>query len=918
MKLFLKNTNEASTKHRNYFSKKTFAALAILLIASMIATTITLPSANADIYYPPGTKIPTYALINVAPNPIGVGQTVNVNFFLATAVQSGEGPTNMTVKITDPDGNVETKGPFTGDTTGGSFFNFVPDQVGDWTFQFFYGGQTTTSASMFGAGYGGLLMQPSESKPYKLVVQDEPITQTAYPITPLPTNYWETPVSSQNVNEWYKIMGPWLGLGNIPFAYTGLYNCTSTCNPYTDSIMSGHVLWTKTWGPGGVVGGDAGGTEDTGSYWTPRQYWPQYAPVIMDGKMYSQYYPEATSYSPGIICTDLFTGETLFTINTSSTLLCGMITQWKTANTYGAVGPYLWTFGNIPASETGGKAMVSVGTPYHLFSATTGQYVLSVVNSSLSQNYMPPSSVTKADANGNLIGYFINSTVGSMRIYKPASSAFGGPELKEVVNITTPVLCCYNMSMAISNTWGWSPSANTAIDFASTVMWAKPIPTQISGVPITPALSWATYGNNYLTGNEITLTSGELHTSEQSGGSMVFASFDQTTGDTLWCKNFTYPEYQSLLPFTRYRMFNIDGVRVIIDYVNWKCDGIDTRTGSKLWGITLATPYGDGTPNVYGTVAGCSLMGIANGRLVVSSFGGDIWALDPKTGQQLWYTNTTTLIGDPGIETPYGIWPIWEWSSHAFTKDVGYITIGHEYNPPMFHGAQIIALNLTNGEKIWSELGMYARSTAIAYNTMLSLNFYDNQIYAFAKGPASVTVNAPNLGVTTATPITISGTIMDVSAGVAQSEVAKNYPNGVPCVSDDSQSKFMEHVYQNQPLPSNVTGVPITLAVVDSNGNYREIGQATSTPSGTFSYTWTPDISGDYILYASFSGSNSYYPASAQTALHASDAPTPVPTQQIQTGLATTSDLVTYLAIGVIAIIIAIAIVGVLLLRKRP
>jgi len=914
MKLQINKEAEASVKLTKILTK-TCTAISMFLVLLIAATIVTQPLARADVYFPAGTQIPTYAYINVAPNPIGVGQTVNVNFFLATAVQSGEGPTNMTVKITDPDDVTTTYGPYTGDTTGGSFFNFVPDKVGEWKFQFFYGGQTTTAASFFGIGYADLVMMPSESKVATLTVQEEPVTQTAYPITPLPSNYWETPVSAQNVQEWYKIMGPWLGLGNIPFAYTGLYNCTSTCNPYTDSILSGHILWTKPWGPGGVVGGDAGGNEVTGSYWTPRQYWPQYAPVIMDGKMYSQYYPEATSYSAGIVCTDLFTGETLFTIDTDSTLLCGMITQWKTANTYGAVGPYLWTFGDIPASETGGNEVVSVGTAYHLFSATTGQYVLSVVNCSMSHNYMPPSAVFKADENGNLIGYFINSTVGSMRTYKPASSAFGGPELKEVVNITatTPMLCCFNMSMALSSAWGWSPTENSVIDFATTVMWAKPIPTEINGVPIDPALSYATYGNNYLTGNEVLLTSGELHTSEQSAGSMVFCSMDQTTGDVVTCKNYTYPTYGSLLPFTRYRMFAIDGVRIMINYVNWKCDGISTRTGEKLWEMTLKTPYGDGTPNIYGTVAGCSLMGIANGRLVISSYGGDIWAINPRTGEQLWYTNTTTLIGDPGIETPYGIWPIWEWSSHAFTKDVGYITIGHEYNPPLFHGAQIIAINLTNGELLWNELGTFVHSTAIAYNTMLSLNCYDNQIYAFGKGPTAMTVSAPNVGVTTETPITITGTVMDVSAGVAQSEVAKNFPNGLPCVSDESQSKWMEYVYQNQPCPGDATGVEVTLSVLDDNGNFREIGTTTSDGNGVYIFTWTPDIPGQYTLYASFAGSNSYYPSSAKTGFYASEAAGPTAPPEYPQPIDPT---VTIIVMG-IAIIIVVIIIGLLIYRKR-
>ena len=172
-----------------------------------------------------------------------------------------------------------------------------------------------------------------------------------------------------------------------------------------------------------------------------------------------------------------------------------------------------------------------------------------------------------------------------------------------------------------------------------------------------------------------------------------------------------------------------------------------------------------------------------------------------------------SLIGDSGIETPYGTWPLWVFSSQAYTPEVAYLAIGHEYNPPLFHGGQLLAINMTDGSLVWSELGAYIRSVAIANGVLLSLNAYDNQIYAFSKGPTKITVDAPSLGVTTATPVRITGTITDVSAGVAQSEVAKNFPNGVPCVSDASQSKFMEHVYQDQPAPTDTTGVPIVFYV---------------------------------------------------------------------------------------------------------
>ncbi len=79
--------------------------------------------------------------------------------------------------------------------------------------------------------------------------------------------------------------------------------------------------------------------------------------------------------------------------------------------------------------------------------------------------------------------------------------------------------------------------------------------------------------------------------------------------------------------------------------------------------------------------------------------------------------------------------------------------MGHEYSPPLFHNAQQLCLNITNGEPIWSILGFdVTNGPAIVYGVETTLKAYDHQIYAFAKGPSAMTQTAPIVGVTTATP----------------------------------------------------------------------------------------------------------------------------------------------------------------------
>jgi hypothetical protein len=58
----------------------------------------------------------------------------------------------------------------------------------------------------------------------------------------------------------------------------------------------------------------------------------------------------------------------------------------------------------------------------------------------------------------------------------------------------------------------------------------------------------------------------------------------------------------------------------------------------------------------------------------------------------------------------------------------------------------------------------------------------------------------------------------------------------------------------------------VSLDVLDSNGNYRNIGSATSDANGFYSLAWKPDITGKFTVYANFAGTKAYYGASAVAA----------------------------------------------------
>jgi hypothetical protein len=234
--------------------------------------------------------------------------------------------------------------------------------------------------------------------------------------------------------------------------------------------------------------------------------------------------------------------------------------------------------------------------------------------------------------------------------------------------------------------------------------------------------------------------------------------------------------------------------------------------------------------------------------------------------------------------------------------------IGDEHSPtdPKERDKKIYAVDVETGEIIW-DVAQWATpwSTGIALGDgiLINLNTYDNCIYAFGKGPSATTVTAPEVAVTLGDSIMIKGTVTDQSPGAI----------GTPAIADDDIDDWMEYVYMQFPMPTDAKGVDVSIDVIDSNGNFRNIGTATSDLTGTFGYMWKPDIPGQYTIIATFAGSESYGASFAQTYLGVVEAPqqTPEPTSTP----APMTD--TYIAGSTIAILAGIAIAVFLLLRKK-
>jgi hypothetical protein len=254
------------------------------------------------------------------------------------------------------------------------------------------------------------------------------------------------------------------------------------------------------------------------------------------------------------------------------------------------------------------------------------------------------------------------------------------------------------------------------------------------------------------------------------------------------------------------------------------------------------------------------------------------------------------------------------------SNGIGYCHISeHSVNSPIRRDANIWAVNLTSGELIWKMSAWALRSPIIGDGRLLFLNSVDNQIYCYGRGPSKTTVSAPQTISALGSGVIITGTVTDQSPS-GRHNVAGSLDfslKDTPAISDADQEAWMEYLFQGNTKPVNAKGVEVTLATVDPNGNYYEIGKTTSDMNGNYGLAFTPEVPGTYQIIASFAGSNAYGPSSGTTYMAVGNAvPTAAPTAEPATSVA---DM--YLLPGIVGIIVAIIVIGlviILVLRRKP
>jgi len=797
-------------------------AITLILMLTSIAFTVALQPANAVGESPSNPIISnwnTYLFCMVAPNPVGVGQTVLVNIQLdktsptATAFNRGDLFDGFTATITKPDGTVETKGPYKSWPTSGTFFYYTPNSVGEYTFQAHFPGQwingsylmksamfsVTWSNMSFGPPppltYETLYCKPSDSAAIKVTVQQEQIAHI--PNNPLPTDYWTRPINAENKG-WSEVADDWLMQS---YDKPGrMFTAGNAFSPYASAPNSAHLLWNRPI----EIGGLAGGVRGDSAYYTGLSYEQFYTPIIIQGQIIYQDHGPTGTTTYGSRCLDLYTGKELWYMNNTN-INFAQVLEIDTPNEHGPL-PYLWNTG------TGGGFFAAPSTTWYMYDAFSAdddevpRLVLTVANVT--------TGTTRFGPNGEILNFALSGAGANQR------------------------LICWNSTRAIYRPGSidvWSPSGTfdgrVGIEFNVSAPTTATGTLTISDVNVKEGLLLASITDSNVYPRVMVDSVYRIPKQDSSGQY-------PTTANALWIQNRT--NIESVTTFTT---FIQDGVYARFQGSLLTVYCYDALTGSQKWEVGPITENGW----AYFTY----LCANAYGKIYLSGYDGHVRAYNHADGSLAW----DYYFGDAGYENAYGTWPTY----NGFTIADGKIFIAndeHSSDSVLWRGGRLWAIDTTTGAGVWNLSG-WLRNTAVADGYLTSYNCLDGQVYVIGKGPSKTTVTASPKIIPKGTAVMIEGTVMDQSPGQPDT----------PCISDESQAAWMEYLHMQKQIPGDATGVPVKLTAIAPNGNSVDIGTATSDMAGNFGLMWTPNSEGQYQIMATFEGTDSYGSSYATTYL---------------------------------------------------
>jgi hypothetical protein len=807
-----------------YFKTK-FSTVALILVLTTSAILIALPVVSA---HDPPWEISSFAYIAAQPDPVGQNQNLMIYMWVdepmpSAAIGNDIRRHDYKLTITKPDETIETHNwDVIYDPTGIQYFTYTPDQIGTYTLQFEYAGQVFTWTDPRASAWTNDILKPASAST-TVTVQEEPLVEPIYSY-PLPTEYWTRPIEGQNT-DWWSISSNWL---NAPYIRSG---ATSTggagygrFQPDGIGPNSPHIMWSRSIQDGGIVGELY--YEVPKTYYMGGSYSTRFTgAIVMHGRLY---YEEPWGNSGGggdYICVDLRTGEELWRIDVTGEGWVGKPTfgylySYDTGNQHGVLPNGLLI---VPGGPRGGPAN------WQAYDARTGRLT------SWNMNNIP-SGTSVAGPNGEILTYTVTN----------------------LGDATNPNWYLAQWNSSKMQGTGLSPSNwySGTVDGSSPEMYDWNVSLNLDSGP------WSIYRDVSFE-NLLLLTSGSFGDPRSPGTGVDIAAISlkpDSIGNILW--NNYYP----VRPNNESRVLiavDAESNRFVCeDKETMRLTAFSLTDGNEVWSVLPDDALWDTMRSVTLT---------AYGNLYRSGFDGVLHCYDLNDGTLLWtYGNggegNSTYAG---LQTPWGHYPLF---IDVIADGKIYLgTTEHSPGSPFYKNSQYRCVDAYTGEEIWTMLGwgtgMYVgQYDIVADGFFVFLNCYDMKIYAVGKGPSAISVTTSKIS-SLGDSVLIEGTAIDISSGTEQNEQSARFPNGVPAVSDESMSEWMEYVYMQKPRPENVTGIPVKLAYQLPDGSWKDIDQVISDEYGNFGFKWTPEEEGTYKVKAFFLGSESYWGSSDATYL---------------------------------------------------
>jgi hypothetical protein len=831
---------------------KKVSAIVLFLVLAITSILVALPAINA---HDPAITIPTWVFASVAPNPTSLNQSTTLIFWNSVAPPEAESSPDVRWTF-----GVSLKDP---DGTVLSLGDFISEADG----------RASTIFKLNMTGEWSVTVNFPETvylwnaTPAQAVWTGDIFSASSYTATftvqgepvpePLPIDYYKS-------GDWFKVTSNYLG-SSSPQVSGERY-----AQRWDDSAgsLTSHVMWTKPIEAGGLAGGTNVGVPGD-SFYQGLAYNMRFRSTqtfILDGKLYYREPLGESGQVTDYIIVDLRSGEEIARTDVTSLGMgysCNGVTFFSSTNFDNWLDPN--------TLEPLGTSLTDV-----------------------------PSGTSVIGSLGEILKIGIDNDDGDYYVYQWNSSKVIVPGLSGDVPADGP----------------------NAYDFRDVPITYRGAPydipdTNIFGAVANEYLVTVSSTSSPFTGNR---TFWMISLKSENRGKIVAthtidkdqSPFSQIEENLLWTSA-VWDREAHVIPFWSKNT------------VQWM--GFNFETG-EVWGPTPPESpwsyYGSPTIVSYNTDYHAS-----NGRLLSVGWAGILYCYDITDGS-LMFTyglagNTVNAnITSSGFQTTYGVYPSFAGAVTPVNGRVYVFVNEHSPNTPHMKGTYMRCIDIINQREDWilSNYGGARPATPSEGTTLivgndftLNLNNHDQQIYALARGPSATTVETTTSSMVEGHKIILKGTVLDMSAGTLQHEQAARFPNGVACASDDDMTQWMEYVYINRPRP-DVTGVDVTLTIVDADGVVQDTEVVTSDSTGYYSYMWEPSADGVFTVTADFAGTNGYYPSVAQTSFTVEAAPEPTPTPE-PTPAPMTNTYILGATIAIIAVIFVITAVVAIFLRRK-